>query len=71
LSAYALVNAEADGLSQLRVDGFPIMTQWHLIHLRQKQLSQVAQGFLEFVLEEAEQHLPMDKIEERIRQSTL
>jgi DNA-binding transcriptional LysR family regulator len=71
LSAYALVNAQADGLAQLRVDGFPIMTQWHVIHLRQKQLSQVAQGFLEFVLEEAEQHLPMDKIEERVRQAAL
>lgn len=69
LSAYALVSAQADGLAQLRVTGFPIMTQWHVIHLRQKQLSKVAQSFLVFVLEEAEQHLPMAKIEERVRQA--
>lgn len=71
LSAYALVNAQADGLAQLRVVGFPIMTQWHVIHLRQKQLSHVARSFLNFVLEEAKQHLPMDKIEERVRQAAL
>ena len=70
LSAYALVNARDDGLEQLRVKGFPIMTQWHVIHLRQKQLSLVAQSFLEFVLKEAEAHLPMNKIEETVRQAT-
>ncbi|MEH6570652.1 MAG: LysR family transcriptional regulator [Halioglobus sp.] len=71
LSAYSLVSAQLDGLAQLRVEGFPIMTQWHLIHLRQKQLSHVAQSFLSFVLEEGKQHLPMDKIEERVRQAAL
>ena len=71
LSAYSLVSAQVDGLAQLRVEGFPIMTQWHVIHLRQKQLSHVAQSFLNFVLEEATQHLPMDKIEERVRQAAL
>ena len=70
LSAYALVNARDDGLEQLRMKGFPIMTQWHVIHLRQKQLSLVAQSFLEFVLKEAEAHLPMNKIEETVRQAT-
>lgn len=71
LSAYALVSAQVDGLAQLRVAGFPIMTQWHVIHLRQKQLSPIAHSFLEFVLKEARQHLPMDKIEERVRQAAL
>jgi DNA-binding transcriptional LysR family regulator len=71
LSAYSLVSAQVDGLAQLRVAGFPIMTQWHVIHLRQKQLSHVAQSFLSFVLDEAEQHLPMDKIHERVRQAAL
>ncbi len=69
LSAYALVNAQDDGLEQLRVAGFPIMSQWHLIHLRQKQLSLVAESFLAFVLEEAEAHLPMSKIEATVRQA--
>lgn len=69
LSAYALVNADADGLVQLRVKGFPVMTQWHLIHLRHKQLSVVAQSFLQFVLDEAERYLPMDRIQERVRRA--
>ncbi len=69
LSAYALVNEQADELVQLRVKDFPIMTEWNVIHLRQKQLSQVARSFLDFILEEAEAHLPMTKIRERIRHS--
>lgn len=71
LSAYALESARADGLAQVKMEGFPVMTQWHVIHLRQKQLSIVARSFLQFVLEEAEQHLPMDKIEERVRQAAM
>ncbi|MEP5567545.1 MAG: LysR family transcriptional regulator [Halioglobus sp.] len=67
LSAYALVNEKADELVQLRVQDFPIMTQWNVIYLRQKQLSQVARSFLDFMLEEAEAHLPMAKIRARIR----
>lgn len=69
LSAYALVNAEQDGLVQLRVVGFPVMSEWHVIHLREKQLSLVAKAFLDFMLEEGEQHLPMDSIRERLRQA--
>ncbi len=69
MSAYALVNADSDRIVQLRVEGFPIMTQWHVIHLRQKHLSVVAQSFLDFVLDEAEQHLPMERIEQRVQQA--
>jgi hypothetical protein len=35
--------------------------------LREKKLSIVAQRFLEFVLQEGREHLPMDKIEARVR----
>jgi LysR family transcriptional regulator, low CO2-responsive transcriptional regulator len=69
LSAYALVNADAEGLVQLPVRGFPIMTQWHVVHLRQKPLSHVAQAFLDFIQQESEQYLPMDKIELRLQQA--
>ena len=69
LSAYALVNAEADGLKQLRVKGFPLTTQWHVIHLREKSLSRVARSFLDFMLGEGRDYLPMDSIEERLRQA--
>ncbi len=70
MSAYALVNAEADGLTQLRVQGFPVMSQWNVIYLRQKQLSRVSRSFLDFMLEEAESHLPMDKIRERVKRAS-
>lgn len=70
MSAYALVNAEADGLVQLRVAGFPIVSQWHVVYLRQKQLSSVSRHFLEFMLEEAESYLPMDRIRERVKRAS-
>ncbi len=69
LSAYALVYADADGLVQLPVSGFPVTTQWHVIHLREKQLSPVAARFLQFMLEEGRTHLPMSRIEARLRQA--
>lgn len=69
VSAYALFNAEAEHLVRLRVEGFPILTQWHIAHPRDKQLSNVAQRFLEFMLEEGEQHLPMETIRRRVREA--
>lgn len=70
MSAYALVNAKADGLVQLKVEGFPIVSQWHVIYLRQKQLSRVSRSFLTFMLEEAESHLPMERIRERVKRAS-
>jgi hypothetical protein len=66
LSAYSLVHAEDEGLVQLDVQEFPVMTVWQLIHLREKKLSLVAQRFLNFVLTEGREHLPMEKIEARV-----
>ncbi|QFU77211.1 LysR family transcriptional regulator [Halioglobus maricola] len=69
LSAYALVNAHTEGLVKLNVKGFPLTTHWHIIHRRQKKLSTVAASFLQFVLDEAEQHLPMEQIHARMQQA--
>lgn len=69
LSAYVLSNSEEDGLKQLRVPTFPIMTNWHIIHLRQKRLSLIAQHFLEFVLNKHQDILPMKKIQAQIKKS--
>jgi len=69
MSAYALVNAEAEGLVQLPVKGFPIRSNWHIVHYRQKKMSTVAASFLKFMEDEGEQHLPMQAINERIRQA--
>ena len=67
LSAYILSNADTDGLTQLNVEGFPIMSQWELAHLKNKQLSPVAQRLLEFILEHGRKVLPMKKIEENVQ----
>ncbi len=67
LSAYILGNADADGLKQLNVSGFPIMSQWQLVHLQEKKLSTVAQRFLDFTLENARELLPMKKIDANVQ----
>jgi len=67
ISAYILGNADADGLTQLNVSGFPILSQWQLVHLKEKRLSTVAQRFLEFTLENARELLPMKKIEANVQ----
>lgn len=67
ISAYILGSADSDGLKQLNVSGFPIMSQWQLVHLADKKLSNVSQRFLEFMLENARDLLPMKKIEENVQ----
>jgi len=37
-------------LAVLKVDGFPIMRHWYIVHRADKRLSPVAQAFKEFVL---------------------
>ncbi|MEH6548358.1 MAG: LysR family transcriptional regulator [Pseudomonadales bacterium] len=64
LSAYVLFDAKE--MTQLPVEGFPIMSQWHIAHLRQKQLAPVAQRFLSYMLEHGPQLLPMARIQDNI-----
>jgi len=50
LSLHALALEGHDGpVALLDVEGFPIMRQWYIVHPKGKQLSLVAQAFLEFV----------------------
>ena len=63
LSAHTLALEKiGDELTVLDVQGFPIMRQWHVAHSKGKQLSVVANTFLEFLLQEskaiAQHHLP-------------
>ena len=59
LSLHALSLIGADGpVRILDVEGFPIVRQWYIVHLRNKELSLAAQAFLEYIRE----------IEPRIRQ---
>jgi len=71
VSAYILSNSDADGLTQLDVEGFPLMSQWEVVHLGDKKLSPVAQRFLQFLLENAREVLPMKKIEENVQSAIL
>ena len=43
---------ETKRLVMLDVEGFPIMRQWHLIHLKDKNLSATALAFKYFVLQQ-------------------
>ena len=42
---------EMKRLVMLDVEGFPIMRQWHLIHLKEKNLSATAHAFKNFLLQ--------------------
>jgi DNA-binding transcriptional LysR family regulator len=50
LSLHALALEGPDGpVALLDVEGFPIMRKWYIVHRKGKQLSLIAQAFLEFV----------------------
>ncbi len=52
LSLHTLTLQGPDGqVALLDVEGFPIMRQWYIVYPRGKELSLVAQAFLEFALE--------------------
>lgn len=67
MSAYILSNADETGLVQLNVEGFPLMSNWDIVHLRDKKLSSVAQRFLDFVIEDGSSLLPMKKINQKVQ----
>ncbi|TQV70544.1 LysR family transcriptional regulator [Exilibacterium tricleocarpae] len=69
LSAYALANAAEDGLVQLRVEGFPILSHWYVVHLKSKQQSLIAERFLDFILNRSRDVLPMAHIEQQVRRA--
>ena len=69
LSAYVLANAKEDGLVQLRVEGFPIMSHWHVVNLKSKKLSVIAERFLDFILNRSRDVLPMEHIEQQVKRA--
>ncbi len=66
LSAYVLANAAEDGLAQLAVKDFPIMSHWYVTHPRAKKLSLIAERFLEFVLNRGHDVLPREKLQRQV-----
>ncbi|MDJ0710730.1 MAG: LysR substrate-binding domain-containing protein [Woeseiaceae bacterium] len=69
LSAYVLADAVGTDLVQLRVKGFPIMSDWYVVHPRAKQLSLIAERFLEFVLKKGPDVLPMENLERQVKRA--
>ncbi len=69
LSAYVLADAVGPDLVQLRVKGFSIMSDWYVVHPRAKQLSLIAERFLEFVLKRGPDVLPMENLERQVRRA--
>ena len=69
LSAYVLANAHEDGLVQLPVAGFPILSDWFVAHPESRRLSLIAERFLEFVLKQGPDVLPMENIERQVQRA--
>jgi DNA-binding transcriptional LysR family regulator len=69
LSAYVLADAVGHDLVQLRVEGFPILSDWYLVHPASKTLSPVADRFLEFVLKRGPDMLPMENLERQVQKA--
>ncbi len=63
----------AGTMSVLDVDGFPVMTNWYLVHHRQKRLAPVAQAFKDFLISEGaaliEQIVPLGRPAQRAGRS--
>ena len=57
----AELELEAKRLRILDVQDFPIMRHWHVVHRKNKRLSNVAHAFKDFLLNEA--HALMPKVE--------
>lgn len=66
LSAYVLADSVGDDLVQLRVAGFPILSDWHIVYPKSKKQSLTAERFLEFVLKRGPDVLPMENLERQV-----
>lgn len=69
LSAYVLADADVHDLVQLRVAGFPILSDWYIVYPKSKRLSLIAEQFLEFVLKKGHDVLPMENLERQVERS--
>ncbi len=69
LSAYVLASAMGHDLVQLRVSGFPILSDWYVVYPKDKPLSLIAERFLEFVLKRGSDVLPMENLERQVQRA--
>ena len=71
LSAYVLADAVGHDLVQLRVQGFPILSDWHVVYPNTRSQSPVAERFVDFVLRKGPDVLPIEKLEKQVEQALL
>lgn len=69
LSAYVLADGVGHDLTQLRVAGFPILSDWHVAYPKSKSLSLIADRFLEFVLKRGSDILPVENLERQMKRA--
>ena len=69
LSAYVLADAVGHSLVQLRVAGFPILSDWFVAYPESKPLSLIAERFLEFVLKRGPDVLPMRNLQRQVQRA--
>ena len=69
ISAYVLADAMGRDLRQLRVEGFPVMSDWHVVYPAHKTLSPVGERFLGFLLQRGADYLPIAKLEQQVQRA--
>jgi len=69
LSAYVLADAVGTDLVQLRVAGFPVMSDWHVVYPKSRSMSLIAERFLQFVLKRGPDVLPMQNLERQVERA--
>jgi len=69
LSAYVLADAVGTDLVQLRVAGFPVLSDWQVVHPKSRSMSLIAERFLEFVLKRGPDVLPMENLERQVERA--
>lgn len=69
LSAYVLADSVGPDLVQLRLEGFPILSDWHVVYPKSKPMSLIAERFLEFVLKRGPDVLPMENLERQVERA--
>lgn len=69
LSAYVLADAVGHDLVQLRVKGFPILSDWHVVYPGARAQTPVGERFLEFVLRKGPDVLPIAKLEAQVERA--
>lgn len=69
LSAYVLADAVGHDLVQLRVRGFPILSDWYVVYPGARTLSPAGERFLEFILRKGPDVLPMEQLEAQVERA--